>query len=504
MKKPVALVILDGFGWRSQTDYNAITKARKPTFDYLMDHFPHAFLKASGQAVGLPPGTPGNSEVGHMTLGAGRIIEQPITRLDHAIADGSFFRNPVLIEHLKALAQQKTTLHLIGLLSDGNVHSSDSHLYAFIAAALELGVHKIMVHAILDGRDVPPRSAATYLDRFDQNCHQHSQVKLGSIMGRFYAMDRDKNWNRTAAAYICLTTQEKPQFTSWQKALDYYYKEGTEDEFIVPTQLDSDSIMHQGDGIICFNVRPDRSRQLISAFVQPDFNRFPVKQLKLSFFITPFALNHWPQVTVLFSFPPLSETLKQVLSENGKTILAVAETEKYAHVTYFFSGGHEKPFVHEKQILIPSLKVHDYKEYPQMSADEITADVINSLQEKPYDFYLINYANADMVGHSGDLQATIKAVECLDEQLKKLYDQLVLKMAGTLFITADHGNAELKYDQRSGQPHTAHTTSLVPFIYVDKAVENSDMKLTLHELSDVAPFILRTMQLSIPTQMNQI
>jgi len=491
MKHPVVLVVLDGFGWSEQKEYNAIAQAHKPTFDYLWAHYPHTLLKASGTAVGLPADTPGNSEVGHITLGAGRIIEQPITLINHEIETGNFFHNKLLLDNLNTLVKNKHTLHLIGLVSDGNVHSSITHIYAYIKAALNAGISRIIIHAILDGRDVLPRSAVHYLTALEQFCLQHPAVHIGSIIGRFFAMDRDNNWDRTAQAYESLVHQQPLQFTHWRDALDYYYEQNISDEFIPPIQLILKSIIEQEDGIIFFNVRPDRARQLISAFVDPSFKHFKTNDLQLSFFITPVILDSWKKVTVLYPEKPITKTLKELLSAQGKSIFSIAETEKYAHITYFFGGGKEQPFAYEQQVLVPSLIMKDYIQHPRMSADSITAKVLESLNTNVADFYLINYANADMVGHSGSLPATIAAIECLDEQLKKLYDAVVTNMQGTLYITADHGNAELKYDEKKGQPHTAHTTNPVPFIVVKRDLKDKIITLPLKGLADVAPFILQ-------------
>ena len=404
--------------------------------------------------------------------------------------------NRVLQEKLELLASTKKTLHIIGLLSDGKVHGDEHHMYAFIKAALQKKVARIVVHAILDGRDVAPRSATTYLERFYAFCAQHRSVHLGTVMGRFYAMDRDQNWNRTTVAYKALAEREPLRFKSGRAVLDYYYKQGVYDEFIPPTQLFDQSIIAAGDGIIFLNVRPDRARQLISALVESDFEHFATSQLHFSFFITPVRLDSWNQVTVLYEQPKISHTLKEIISGAGKSIYSIAETEKYAHVTYFFDGNRDRTYPNETRVLIPSIKAKNYINTPCMSANEITNAVIESLATDPKDFYLINYANADMVGHSGDLPATIKAVECVDEQLKKLYQKIVIEKGGTLFITGDHGNAELKYDAKMNQPRTAHTTNPVPFICVNQSMRDTNEQLPLRSLADIAPFILKTMQIA--------
>ena len=507
--KPTALVILDGFGYSPDTQFNAIALAKKPTLDALLASYPHTLLAASGKAVGLPEGYMGNSEVGHLALGAGRIIPSPFLLLHNAIADGSFFTNPVLTAHLDALAQSGKTLHIMGLLSDAGVQCHQELIYALIEAATTHKVKKIIVHAFLDGRDVAPKSAAHYLQALQDFNNNFSNAQLGSISGRYYAMDRDKDWDRTCAAFQMLTQKTEPPYTNWQTALADYYAKNITDEFIPPTLLDKMAVIENGDGVIFANFREDRARQLMECFIgcfdELSTNGFPVRLdgtplgvsrevfPVLSFFISTIRYDQRFKNPVLLEIKPIPNTLKEILSKAGKTIFSIAETEKYAHITYFFGGHQEKPFPHETRILIPSLKLKNYIQHPQMSAQKITDAVINSLQKDPKDFYLINYANADMVGHSGDLNATIKAVECLDAQIKQLYDIIVKKMHGTLIITADHGNAELKFDKKTGQPHTAHTTNPVPFIFIKNDPSATKTKLSLHSLADVAPFILRQM-----------
>lgn len=502
LKHPTALVILDGFGYHKNSLYNAISQAKKPNLDAWFSHYPHALLKASGHAVGLLDNYMGNSEVGHMTIGAGRIVQQPISLIHDAIIDKSFFKNPVLVEKLAALKKSGDALHIMGLVSDGGVHSDIEHLYAFLDAAHQHGIKYVYIHAFLDGRDTPPRSAMTYLNQLDQALTLFEFGSIGSLHGRFYAMDRDKNWDRTEKSYRILTeNQDTPQ--CWQDALEKQYAQGTTDEFFIPTQLDPTSTIQQGDGVIFFNIRADRARQLAAAFVDPIFNYFPVKKLNLSFFMTPVPYASDLKTDVLYKPVSVNNVLEDVLAGNNKTIFSIAETEKYAHVTYFFNGGREQPTPTETRILIPSIKSHDYINNPEMRAREITDAVLASLTSDPKDFYLINYANADMVGHSGNLAATVAAIECLDSELKRLYDQVVERMNGTLYITADHGNAEEMIDPATHEPKTSHTTNPVPFIMLQKGISPS-MKLPLCELSDIAPFILRTMGLDVPEEMTRL
>ena len=490
---PTVLVILDGFGHSAQTQYNAIAQAKKPTIDYLLDHYPHTLLAASGPAVGLPAGYVGNSEVGHITIGAGRIIPSAFLLLHNAIESGEFFTEPTLTHSLGALAQTNQTLHLMGLLSDAGTQNHTELMRAFIRAAFNHQIKRIVIHAFLDGRDILPKSAASYLEKLCEFIKLFKNVELGSITGRYYAMDRDKNWDRTQATYQMLTQKSEPQFAHWQDALSYYYGKDITDEFIPPTVLNPEHQIKENDGVISSNFREDRMRQLASCFIAPNF--------PLAFFLS--STRYAPEFKnpVLLELHPAKNTLKQVLSENGKTIFSITETEKYAHITYFFADGREKPFAHETRILIPSLDLTNYAQDPQMSAQKITESVLHSLQSHPCDFYLINYANADMVGHSGNLPATIQAIECLDNQIKQLYEQVVKKMDGTLYIAADHGNAELKFDVKTGQPHTAHTTNPIPFIWVQNGLGQTKRNLPLHGLADIAPFILEHMQLPIPPEM---
>lgn len=491
---PLALVILDGYGYSPEFQYNAIAQAKKPTLDYLMNNYPHTLLDASGQAVGLPDGYIGNSEVGHATLGTGRVLPSPFLQLHNQIENGEFFTNPVLIAHLDRLATAGKTVHIMGLLSDAGVQCHQEIIYALIQAATTHNVKRVIIHAFLDGRDVSPQSAALYLEALQNYIKTRSTVALGSITGRYYAMDRNKNWDRTCAAYQMLTTKTESQFNNWQTALADYYGKNINDEFVPPTLLDKNAIITEGDGIIFANFREDRARQLTECFITPGQAFCNNKPPQLSFFISAIKYDQHFENPVLLPITPVKDTLKEILSNTGKTIFSIAETEKFAHVTYFFDGGREAPFPNETRVLIPSLAVKNYINHPEMSAQKITDAVIASLKHKSCDFYLINYANADMVGHSGNLPATIKAIECLDAQIKQLYEMLVVKMHGTLIITADHGNAELKYDKKLGQPHTAHTTNKVPFIFVKNGPGCMKIKLSLHELAEVAPFILKEMR----------
>ncbi len=493
---PIALVILDGFGYSPSTQYNAIAQAKKPTLDALLAHYPHTLLEASGPAVGLPEGYIGNSEVGHQTIGAGKIVPSAFLQLQNAIADGSFFANPVLCTCLESLAQSGHTLHIVGLLSDAGVQCHQEIIYALIEAASRWHIKKIMVHPILDGRDVAPKSAATYLESLQEKLKQYPNAHVGSLVGRYYAMDRDNHWDRTKRAYDMLVAPVAPEFCSWQDALAHYYAQGITDEFIPPTILAKNSTIKDNDGVIFANFREDRARQLATYFTEGSLpvRSLPSQKARISvgWVITSIRYSPESKNPVLLEMPPIASTLKEILSKKGKTIFSIAETEKYAHITYFFSGGHEKPFSGEQQVLIPSISSSSktFADNPEMSAQKITDAIIKSLQTNPCDFYLINYANADMVGHTGNLAATIKAVECLDKQIAQLYEQIVQKMNGTLIITADHGNAETMFNEKTGQPSTAHTTHKVPFIYIKNESRDKKINLPIKGLADIASFVL--------------
>lgn len=486
-KKPVLLIILDGFGYRQQNENNAIALANMPHFKQWLFEYPSTLLKASGIAVGLPEGSMGNSQVGHLTIGAGRIIKQPLSIINESLENGSFFSNQKLLEPLQQLKYSNNTLHIMGLLSDAGVHSSIEHLFAFVKVALEQKIQKIIIHPFLDGRDAPPQSASKYLTQLQEFIENKPSVEIGTIHGRFWAMDRDNNWDRTKKSYEVLTKPNEIQYSSWQDLLSNCYKQGITDEFVPPTQIKQENYIKPNDGIIFFNYRPDRARQLTECFINPDIAHIKNK-LPFSFFITPVSYGHALHTTILFKQPIIDGTMKEHISKKGKTIFSIAETEKYAHVTYFFDGGKEKTFLNERRILVPSIKIKNYIDNPCMSAPEITKHIIDSLQANPADFYLINYANADMVGHSGNLAATIKAVECLDKQLYQLYQQVIERMDGIMFITADHGKAE---DMGRDVPKTAHTTNPVPFVMIKRELKNKQINLPLHGLSDIARFILQ-------------
>jgi 2,3-bisphosphoglycerate-independent phosphoglycerate mutase len=501
MKHPTALVVLDGCGYRQDTTYNAVAQAHTPTITYLKHHYPQTLIQASGQAVGLLSHAVGNSEVGHLTMGSGRIIDQPIKQMHDKCIEHTLAELPGIKQQFQQCATSGNTIHLMGLLSDAGVHSHIEQLLELITVAHQYHVKHIALHCFLDGRDTLPRSAATYLKQLDEYIAAIPEAFIATLCGRFFAMDRNKEWDRTQKTYDMLIEQQPLQFTNWQQALDYYYAKNITDEFIPPTQISTHATIHDGDGIVFFNCRPDRARQLTQAFVDQQFDKFQVKKIVLQFFITPTRYSPELDTLVLLTPPPVTHTLMDVLAQHHLTTFAIAETEKYAHVTYFFNAGRESTYPTESHVLVPSITAQTYKDIPEMQAPEITQQVLESLENNPHNFYLINYANLDMVGHSGDMQATIKAVECVDSQIKKLYQKIVHDMNGTLYITSDHGKAELMYDVHHNQPYTAHTINPVDFIAVNKTLKDQQIVLPLKGLKDIAPFILRTLKIPVPIEM---
>lgn len=490
--KPSMLIILDGFGYSKAKKYNAIYQAHTLVMKWFKQ-FPSTLLKASGTAVGLLKGMIGNSEVGHLTIGAGRIIKQPVSILHDQIKNGSFFKNKDLIKLFKLLKKSDGTLHLMGLLSDAGVHSHEENLHALLKLAAKVGIKNVIIHPFLDGRDVPPKSAEIYLKKLNHKIKKYNLGKIGSIHGRFYAMDRDKNWNRTQKSYEVLTKPPSPiKFKNWQEALKHFYEEGITDEFIPPTALSNNAYIQEGDGILFFNFREDRARQLTQAIVDPKFKYFPKKkQINYSWIVTGVQYHpDFPVDSVLYIKEEIKNTFFDYLEKQRKKIFSIAETEKYAHITYFFNGGREIIRPNETRVLIPSKSYkHTYADIPEMSAKEIADAVLSSLKNDLQDFYLINFANPDMVAHSGDLEATIKALKFIDKQLRRIYKVMIEKLDGTIYITSDHGNAEDLFNVTMDQPRTAHTTNPVPFIVLTKKVQKQ--KLRLNKLSDIAPYILK-------------
>ena len=494
--KPIAIIIMDGFGISPIEKGNAVARARKPNLERFWKNYPTTTLAASGLAVGLPRGQMGNSEVGHLNLGGGRIVYQDYTRISLAVENGTFGQNPVLLE---AMAKAKGgKMHLIGLLSDGGVHSHNTHLYALLEMARKQDIKNVFVHAILDGRDVPPRSALTYFRELEAKFEQIGTGKVATVSGRYYTMDRDKRWDRVEKAYRCLTDGAGYRAETAKIAVENGYERGENDEFLQPTVVDGDGMVQDGDSIIFFNFRPDRAREITRAFVDPVFTDFPIKPMQIHYTcMTQYdaGLN----VPIAFPAQNLGDTLAQVISRAGMRQLRIAETEKYAHVTYFFNGGKELPNPGEDRALIPSPKVATYDLQPEMSAYLVRDELMARIDSGKYDFIVLNFANPDMVGHTGIFDAAVQAVEVVDGCVGEIVDA-ILKKGGAVLLTADHGNAEKMIDLITGQPHTAHTTNPVPF----SLIINDGINYRLREdgiLADVAPTVLQLMHLPQPEAM---
>jgi len=492
-KKPSALIILDGFGYNPCNDYNPINSETMPHYFQFLEKYPHTLLNASGAAVGLLEGMAGNSLVGHLTIGSGRIMEQPISFFHRAIHNGELAHNKVLVKRLRELCGTNKRLHLMGLLSDGASHSHEELLYELMRIAHKEGVKQIIVHPFLDGRDAPPRSAATYLAHLNQVCAEVGAV-IGSIQGRSFAMDRTNNYEVIQKAFQALTTPTPVYTGGWHQLISAYYEKNITDEFIPPTALVPESYIQDGDGLIFFNIRADRARMLTMMFLE-------AKHPQLAWFIT--SIPYHPQFStdVLYKSQPLFDTLPDVLRAHHKSSCYVAESEKYAHVTYFFNGGKEITNPHDMYVVVPSPPPAEFEKTPQLAAYDITSMTLCSLQSNPRDFYLINYANADIVGHTGNLSATKEALFDLDLELVKVINYIV-GMGGTIYLTSDHGKAELMFDQVTQQPFTRHTVNSVPFIVINRDIPSS-YKIPLCQLSDIAPFILNNMHLPIPKAMKK-
>lgn len=499
MSRPFVLIILDGFGVREATPDNAIAQAHTPCLDELYRHCPHGLISGSGVDVGLPAGQMGNSEVGHVTLGAGRVVYQDLTRIDQAIESGDFAANPVFLNLIQQTQQTKGTLHVMSLLSPGGVHSFEAHTLAFLQLCQKQGVKQVMVHAFLDGRDVPPQSALPSLTKIDSFLREQGLGQIATLIGRYYAMDRDARWERTSQAYHLLTKNQGERCTpDIQTALTQAYSLGETDEFVKATCLEGGKPIQAGDGVIFMNFRSDRARQLTHAFVDEVFTAFDRgPRLPLAGFVT--LTQYEAGLPVAVAYPPqdLHNGLGEVLSQHHLPQLRIAETEKYAHVTFFFNGGQEMPFPLEDRILIPSPNVATYDLQPEMSALLVTEKLVEAILSQRYAAIICNFANADMVGHTGHFEATVRAIETLDHCLATLLEAL-RKVGGEALITADHGNAEKMHDHHTHQPHTAHTTDPVPLIYVGHPATLLQQEGVL---SDIAPTMLSLMGLPIPSEM---
>lgn len=500
---PVCLLILDGFGYREEISNNAIAQAKKPNLDALWKNFPHTLINASEHYVGLPDGQMGNSEVGHLNIGAGRIVFQDFERINNSIASGEFFEHPQLKPALHGIKNNDKALHIFGLLSDGGVHSHQDHIHAMLEMAAKLGLRKVYVHAFLDGRDTPPVSAAPYIEALEAKCSSLGTGKIASISGRFYGMDRDKRWPRVEAAYK-LFTEGEGEFTAETagKGLLDAYARGENDEFVKTTAIhgpgEAPVKLEDGDLVVFMNFRSDRARQLTHALLAEDFDGFHRRHVpKLAGYFT-LTMYDKKETRATVIFPPVQvrNTLGEYLSNLGMTQLRIAETEKYPHVTFFFNGGEETVFAGEDRILVPSPKVETYDLQPEMSAFEVTDKLEEAILSKKYNAIICNYANCDMVGHSGNLKAATAAVEALDTCIGRVVNAMQ-SIGGEVLITADHGNAELMYDEANHQPHTQHTTNLVPLFYIGRKAELSNNGA----LSDLAPTLLHMMGLAQPAEM---
>lgn len=501
MKKTTMLMILDGFGQRESHHGNAVYAAKKPNLDRLMAQFPHTTLGACGLDVGLPEGQMGNSEVGHLNIGAGRIVFQELTHITKDIEDGAFFANPALHQGMDHVIQNNSTLHLLGLLSDGGVHSHIVHLMALLDLAKKKGVKRVSVHAVLDGRDVPPRCAQRYIKELEHHMQQIGLGQIATISGRYYTMDRDSRWERIQLAYDCMTQGKGELAATTAEALENAYDREENDEFVKPTRIiapGEHAVVEDGDSLILFNFRPDRAREITRCFVDDSFTGFSRvrRPQNLSFVCMTQYDVEMPNVLVAYPPQSLKNTLGEYLSRLGKRQLRIAETEKYAHVTFFFNGGVEAPNNGEDRILVPSPKVATYDLKPEMSAYEVTDRVVEQIEKEVYDVIILNFANADMVGHTGVMEAAVTAVEALDLCVGRITDALN-KHNGQLLLTADHGNADLMLDDEN-HVITSHSLSPVPFLVM------TDHPVTLREggrLCDIAPTLLQLMDIPKPEEM---
>ncbi len=507
-RRPLALIILDGWGVREPAIDNAVTTANTPVWDKLWQQMPHTLINASGAAVGLPGDQMGNSEVGHMNMGAGRVVYQEFTRVSRAVRTGSFFTNRTLTDAVDHALAEGKALHILGLLSPGGVHSHETHLQAMVALAAQRGLKKVYVHAFLDGRDTPPKSAKRSIEAMEAHFKSAGVGQFASVIGRFYAMDRDQRWQRVNKAYQLITRGEAGfQTEDALAALDAGYARDETDEFVQATAIvpagDAPVTVEEGDVVVFMNFRSDRARQLTELFISPECGEGARSQPMVPvYFVSLTEFSSEFDVRVAFPSEKIPNVLGRHLSQLGLRQLRIAETEKYAHVTFFFNGGRDKPYEGEDRILVPSPAVSTYNLKPEMSAEEVTDKLIEAIAVQQYDVIICNYANADMVGHSGDFAAAVKAIEFLDICLGRVWDAMQ-QVNGQMLVTADHGNAEMMQDTSTGQQHTAHTSNLVPLLYA------SDVVIEGHEahcleggvLADIAPTMLSLMGLMIPHEM---
>ena len=500
--KVTMLMILDGFGDNKNKDGNAVKLAKTPNIDKLMKKYENTDIYTSGLHVGLPEGQMGNSEVGHTNIGAGRIVYQELTRITKSIEDGDFFSNSEFIAAIENCKKNNSKLHILGLVSDGGVHSHIRHLYALLEMAKRRDFEDVYIHCFLDGRDTPPASAESYITKLQEKIKEKGVGKIASISGRFYAMDRDKRWQRVQKCYDALVKGEGNKASSAIKAIEDSYQKEVFDEFVEPTVIyngnEPVAKIEENDSVIFFNFRPDRAREITRSLVDPNFDGFETQKMNLYYVCFTNYVETMPNVHIAFNKETLINTFGEYISKKGYTQLRIAETEKYAHVTFFFNGGEEKQYDGEDRILVPSPKVETYDLKPEMSAYEVTEKVCEALNNDRYDVVILNFANTDMVGHTGSLPAAIKAVETVDECVGKIV-KIIEEKQGNLIITADHGNAEQMIDYKTGEPHTAHTTNPVPIILV---TPDKELKLkTGGKLADLAPTMLELMNLEKPAEM---
>ena len=498
-KRPVLLCIMDGFGKNESTYGNAIAAAKKPNLDKIVSENPMTFIGASGLDVGLPDGQMGNSEVGHTNIGAGRVVYQELTRITKSIQDGDFFTNEALVGAMENCKKNSSALHLMGLMSDGGVHSHNTHLYVIMELAKRSGVDKVYIHCFMDGRDVPPTSGKDYLAELYEKCDEIGVGEIATVMGRYYAMDRDNRWERVVKAYKAMTEGEGVKFDCACKMMEESYANDVTDEFIVPAVSEKAVPVKDNDSIVFFNFRPDRAREITRAFVDPAFSGFEREQLKGLYYVCMTQYDAtMPNVHVAFKPESLENTFGEYISDKGLKQLRIAETEKYAHVTFFFNGGVEKQYPGEDRILVKSPAVATYDLQPEMSAYEVTDKLLAAIDSDKYDAIILNYANCDMVGHTGVFDAAVKAVEAVDTCVGKIVDAVAAK-GGVTLITADHGNADKMYEA-DGSPFTAHTTNPVPFIVVGYPCELREGG----RLCDIAPTMLKIMGLEQPKEMTGV
>lgn len=502
-KRPLMLVILDGWGYREAREGNAILAARTPNLDHLKEEYPWCFLEASGEAVGLPEGQMGNSEVGHLNIGAGRIVYQDLTRINLSIRKGDFFKNPAFLSAISNAKANNSSLHLMGLVSYGGVHSYMTHIYALIKLAQQKGLKKVYIHVFLDGRDVPPKAALKDIKELDAFCKENGSAKIATVSGRYYAMDRDKRWDRTKLAYDALTMGVAPyKAPDAETAVSEAYERGETDEFVKPTVItDSEgkpeAVIRDNDSVIFFNFRPDRARQLTWAFVDEDFKYFHREKNPKVYYVCMTQYDETLDLPIAYPPEELENVLGEVLSKQGLTQLRIAETEKYAHVTFFLNGGQEKCYEGEDRCLIPSPKIATYDLKPEMSAYEVTDELIKRIRSGKYDVIILNFANMDMVGHTGIFKAAVEAVEAVDTCVGRIQEALK-EVGGVAIITADHGNAEQMENPLTGEPHTAHTSNPVKCIYAG----NDEVKaLKNGKLCDLAPTLLEILKIQKPEEM---